>query len=264
MTAPALAPPSRRTAGSSVGLAVALVLTAAWSAPALPRPQSPARRLLTGIVTTQGGTVALPGAVVTVTAVPGGDVDSVTTDSAGRFTCSLAAGRYRLTAALTGFQTGQILVEVGATDRATASIDLELERVTAQVDVALGRQQVSLLSTLSPTDTLDARFVRESAFAGESLGALLNLLPGVVRTPAGLSIRGGRPTQATTLVDTLQADDPYTGAAPLILPADAIAMIEVAPSPYAVEFGGFSSGVTRVTTRQGSDSWQVGVSNLDP
>ena len=244
---------------------IASLLGASSAAPqdrALARPTS-----IAGIVTTQAGTITLAGASVTLTR---GEIDIVATTftgADGRFTLAFPVeGRYRLTVGLPGFQTAQRTIDVGGTAPADVSVDLEIERVNMQVDVAAhARQEMSLASSLAPQDTLDVQLLRRgSALAGDTVASAMSLMPGVIATPAGLSIRGGRPTQSNTLLDGSSVEDPFTGLAPLTLPVDAVASVAVLPNAYAVEFGGFSSGLSQIITRQGTNAWQLTLNNFDP
>src|SRR5215510_12452856 len=58
-----------------------------------------------GIVSTQSGTVKLPGVVVTIRSASGGDVAQEVSDNDGHFAAAdVPAGRYRVLASLDGFQ----------------------------------------------------------------------------------------------------------------------------------------------------------------
>ena len=58
--------------------------------------------------------------------------------------------------------------------------------------------------------------------------------------------------------------DPAAGISPVQLPGDAVNSIQVMANPYAVEFGGFSTGVIVVSTRSGGNKWSATVNDFFP
>lgn len=250
----------------SAGL-VALLLAAGSARPLAGQSTVSAadRASVSGLVTTQGGTVRLPGATVTA-GRPGGVPEvSVLTSSDGRFRLApLGPGTWVIEARLAGFEEARREVTLVAGGTADLALDLPLQGVTEQVVVAGRERTMDVASSLGPRESIKASFLQQSALSGDSLAGVLAAMPGVIATRGGLSIRGGRPVQSRTLLDSSVIEDPFTGVAPLKLPVDAISSIDVMPTPYAVEFGGFSSGVTQVTTRQGSGTWRLTANNLDP
>jgi outer membrane receptor protein involved in Fe transport len=55
------------------------------------------------------------------------------------------------------------------------------------------------------------------------------------------------------IVNSANASDPVTGESAINLPIEAVQSVEVLTNPYAAEYGEFTSGVTSVQTRSGSD-----------
>ena len=82
--------------------------------------------------------------------------------------------------------------------------------------------------------------------------------------PGGVSIKGGRPTQAGVQIGASTLTDPVLGLVHFTLPDDAIDSVAVMPNPYAVEYGRFSSGLVVIQTRRGGDAWHVRLNNLSP
>src|SRR5258705_335965 len=95
-------------------------------------------------------------------------------------------------------------------------------------------------------------------------GGALRLLASVIEVPGGVSIKGGRPTQAGVQIGASTLTDPVLGLVHFTLPDDAIDSVAVMPNPYAVEYGRFSSGLVVIQTRRGGDTWKTRLNNLDP
>jgi hypothetical protein len=92
----------------------------------------------------------------------------------------------------------------------------------------------------------------------------LRLLASVLEVPGGISIKGGRPNQASVQLGSTTLVDPATGFTRVSLPDDAIESVSVMPNPYAVEFGRFSSGLVVLQPRRAGDAWRTRVNSLDP
>jgi len=242
----------------SIGILVCLIGTTAFGQSLSP----PAT--IEGAVSTQQGTVRLPGALVVVVTDEGEEVGRQLADSQGSFRFEhLSAGTYHLIASLDGFQTMTTAVTVLSGGTTHAAIDLPIS-VSERVDV---RAQDSLRSDAAdPAGGTEAIGLHEADRYGGSSGLreALRLTASVVQVPNGLSIKGGRPEDAVVQLGAASMVDPSTGRVDLTLPADAVESVAVLPNPYAVEFGGFSAGVIVIDTRRAGKQWHVQVNDLDP
>src|SRR4029078_11850344 len=117
-------------------------------------------------------------------------------------------------------------------------------------------------ATLAPTDSIGSRDIEQ--YTGGGFQAALRLLAGIIEVPGGLSIMGGRPSQAGVQMGAITLVDPTTGLSTMSLPDDAIDSVAVLPNPYAVEYGRFSSGLVVIQTRRAGDKWKTRLNNLDP
>src|SRR5436190_761953 len=138
--------------------------------------------------------------------------------------------------------------------------------VTTQSTVNLPGAQspvVSSAGTLAPTETISGKEIDTFASSG-GLQATMRLLASVIEAPNGVSIRGGRPSQAGLQLGVTTMVDPSTGLSKVSLPDDAIESVSVLPNPYAVEFGRFSSGVVVIQTRRAGDAWKLRINDIDP
>ena len=227
-------------------------------------PQTPRTGVLQGSITTQG-TVRLPGAEVVVSDAADTKVATILSDENGHFSVvGLAPGRYKVTATLASFITTAVAAEVAAGRSSDVTIDLPIEGITQSVNVVAASPVVSNENTLAPTETLSGKEIDTFTSGGGGLQATMRLLASVIEAPNGVSIRGGRPSQAGMQLGVNTMVDPSTGLSKISLPDDAIESVSVLPNPYAVEFGRFSSGVVVIQTRRAGDVWRLRINDIDP
>jgi hypothetical protein len=257
---------ARRERSSIVAVVFALFFSLLYVAVRPLLAQSTPTRITTGtisgVVTTQNGTIPLGAVVVSLTS-DNGELSSSTSDGDGKFRFDhVLAGKYTLVAAVEGFtsQTQPVVVAAGATT--DAPLDLKLTAIAEHVDVVAPDTIVPSTGTLASSENLDSRELEESAPGG--LQSALRLLASVIQVPGGVSIKGGRPSQSTVQLGPGAFVDPATGLSQVSLPDDAIDSVTVMPNPYAVEFGRFSSGLVLIRTRRAADEWKTRVNSLEP
>src|SRR5262245_62453672 len=186
------------------------------------------------------------------------------TDGDGRYQFdNVRPGKYRVVATLSGFDTAWTNVEVVAAKPAAASIDLPIAGISQTVDVVGAPKTVVNEGTLAPSDSIGGKELDQYA-PGGGFQAALRLLASIIEVPGGLSIKGGRPSQASVQLGAGTLVDPSTGLTQVSLPDDAIDSVAVLPNPYAVEYGRFSSGLVVIQTRRAGDVWKTRLNNLDP
>jgi hypothetical protein len=226
--------------------------------------QPPRTGVLQGTVTTQA-TVRLPGAEIVVSDAADKKVAGILSDEDGHFSVvGLAPGRYKVSAALASFVTTTAIAEVTAGRSTDMTIDLPIEGISQNVDVVAASPVVSNENTLAPTETISGKEIDTFSGGGGGLQATMRLLASVIEAPNGVSIRGGRPSQAGVQLGVNTMVDPSTGLSKILLPDDAIESVSVLPNPYAVEFGRFSSGVVVIQTRRAGDAWRLRINDIDP
>jgi hypothetical protein len=108
--------------------------------------------------------------------------------------------------------------------------------------------------------------VLESApLEGDDYQSLLPLLPGVVRDADGrLRIKGGQPTQGALQISSASLIDPSSGDFDLDLPGRSVESVEVLANPFAAEYGRFTTSVTQIQTRRGTNEWDISPGSLMP
>jgi hypothetical protein len=242
----------------------AFSVIAALPSAAHAQARQPQSGSIEGIVAAQRGTIALGGAQVAVADATGKGVASLLSDADGRFRiANLAPGTYTITVTLPGFDIVRTEATVIAGRPSALTIDLPIATLTDTIDVVAPPTIVSSAETLGSVETIDSKEL-DQYVPGGGLQSALRLLAGVIDVPSGLSIKGGRPTQAGMQIGAITLADPALGLVQLQLPDDAIDSVSVLPNPYAVEYGRFSSGLVLIRTRRAGDSWRIRLNNLEP
>ena len=241
---------------------VAITLSATPAADAQTRPARAG--MIDGVVTTQSGTIRLGGAQVVVLDATNRQVATVLSEGDGHFrVVALPEGRYRIAASLAGFETATVPAEVVVGETTEVAVDLPIAAISQTVDVVGSAAIVSREGTLALSDSISSRELEQYA-PGGGFQAALRLLASIIEVPGGVSIKGGRPSQAGVQLGAATLVDPSTGLTQVSLPDDAIDSVAVLPNPYAVEYGRFSSGLVVIQTRRGGDNWKTRLNNLDP
>ncbi len=225
--------------------------------------QGPNTGDIQGFVTTQAGALRLAGAQVTVNDTSDRQVAQVVCGEDGHFSVpNLPPGKYRVSAVLAGFDTAKADADVTAGKTTELSLDLPIAAISQTVEVTAEPTGLNA-GTLAPSETISSQELDQFAPSG-GLQASLRLLASIIEVPGGVSIKGGRPSQAGVQLGPGTLVDPSTGLTQVSLPDDAIDSVAVLPNPYAVEYGRFSSGLVVIQTRRAGDEWKVRLNNIDP
>lgn len=224
----------------------------------------PKTGVIQGVVTTQAGTVRLPGAEVIVKDSADKQAAQLLSQEDGHFSVvGLPPGKYNVIAALPGFVTTTVNVDVAIGRSTDAALDLPIGGISQSVEVVAKNPVVSDEGTLAPTEAIKGKELEQFAPSG-GLQASLRLLASIIEVPGGVSIKGGRPSQAGVQLGPGTIVDPSTGLSKVSLPDDAVESVSVLANPYAVEFGRFSSGLVIIQTRRAGDRWKVRLNDIDP
>ena len=121
------------------------------------------------------------------------------------------------------------------------------------------------LQPVSASDMLSGSLLDVAPLEGDDFQSLLPLLPGVVRGADGrLRVKGGHPTQGALQISSASLIDPSSGDFDLDLPGPSVESVEVMANPFAAEYGRFSTSITQVRTRRGTNEWEIKPGNLMP
>jgi hypothetical protein len=235
-----------------------------FSAPATPaQDQVSTPGIIDGVVSTQAHTIPLGGVQIVVRNAINDQVASTVSEGDGHFRIvALPEGRYRVIATLAGFEPTEASVAVTANTTTDVKVDMPIATISQTVEVVGNASPMTSSPTLAPSDSIGGTDLDQ--FASGGFQAALRLLASIIEVPGGVSIKGGRPSQASVQIGASTLVDPTTGLTSVSLPDDAIDSVAVLPNPYAVEYGRFSSGLVVIQTRRAGDKWRMRLNNLDP
>src|SRR4029453_15591197 len=231
--------------------------------------QQPATGRVIATVSTLEGTVMMPGVQVELrTSSDATVLAKTTTDGAGQVTFpDIPPGRYLLQATRPGFVAkDSAAFEVRAGETARVLVDVQLVFVLPEVEVrAETPSPTDSVQPVSMSDMLAGSVFEAVPLEGDDSQSLLLLLPGVVRGPDGrLRVKGGQPSQGALQMSSASLNDPSTGDFDLEVPSQSVESVEVLANPFAAEYGRFSTSITQIRTRQGTNEWKIRPDNFLP
>lgn len=218
------------------------------------------------VSSTNGAGERLPGAGLKLTPASSGQPSwSAVTNEQGEYKFTdLAAGNYTLQTDLTGFKQQTKTVTLQTDTTAVENINLDLEGLTADVTVVADGDDLNTMPSGEPASFKQDK-LQTLPMVNEQFQDAIPLVPGVVRGPDGLlNLQGARSSQSGMIVNSTNVTDPVTGESAINLPLEAVQSVEVLTNPYAAEYGEFTSGVTSVQTRSGSDKFHANATSLFP
>ncbi len=208
-----------------------------------------------------GKPVYLPGALVSLSCRPGPPKsETAASDATGRFSFTgIAPGECTVAASMTGFKSAVKMVTVAANAQVEVDLELSLASVEQRVTVSgAAPAGVDVASTSAAAPAIVQKQLQLAPLVNEKFEDALPLIPGVVRGPDGLiDIKGARPSESATLLNSASAVDPVTGQAAISLPIEAVESVKVLPDPFTAQYGRFVGGVTQVETQSGTEQWKV-------
>jgi Carboxypeptidase regulatory-like domain/TonB dependent receptor-like, beta-barrel len=239
------------------------------TAPQAPATQPPASGSGRVSVTLALEGVRIPAVNVALRSVDGNIVVAQTTsDALGELTFpDVPVGRYVVRAFRDGFadsESAPFTVKAGETERVL--VEMRLTFVRESVDVVVpANSPTESMQPVAVSDVLTGAKMDIQPLAGDDFQSLLTVLPSIMRDPQGrLRIKGGAPTSGALQVSSASLNDPSTGDFDLELPSGAVESVEVLSNPFAAEYGRFSTSVTQVRTKRGTNDWVVKPDNLVP
>jgi Carboxypeptidase regulatory-like domain/TonB dependent receptor-like, beta-barrel len=195
-------------------------------------------------------------------------IGQTTSDAVGQVTFpDVPPGRYRVHAARDGFadtESAPFSVSPGEIEQVLVEMRLTFIRESVDV-VAPANSPTESLQPVAVSDVLNGAKMDIQPLAGDDFQSLLTVLPSIIRGPEGrLRIKGGSPTTGALQMSSASLNDPSTGDFDLELPSGAVESVEVLSNPFAAEYGRFSTSVTQVRTKRGTNEWVVKPDNLVP
>ena len=248
-------------------LVCALAASSAAFAQAAASPQvSPNGRV---VVTISLEDVRVPGVTVSLRDVDRNvQVAQTTSDVIGQVMFpDIPPSRYVVQAVREGFAdaaSAPFMVRDGTTEQVLVEMRLTFVRESVDVFVPANSPTESL-QPVAVSDVLSGAKMDIQPLTGDDFQSLMTMLPSIIRGPDGrLRIKGGAPTTAALQMSAASLNDPSTGDFDLELPSGAVESVEVLSNPFAAEYGRFSTSVTQVRTKRGTNDWVFKTDNLFP
>src|SRR5215471_10413698 len=215
-------------------------------------------------VSASGTNERLPGASVSLALATSGLTRSAVTNDQGEYKFTdLGAGTYTLQVTLSGFKdhTETVSLAAGTTNK---DVVLDIAGVAAVVTIAADSNSLNTSDT-APTVSFNQNKLETLPLVDERFQDAIPLVPGVVRGPDGmLNLKGARSSQSGMVVNSANVTDPVTGESAINLPIEAVESVEVLTNPYAAEYGEFTSGLTSVQTKSGTDKFHADATSFFP
>jgi hypothetical protein len=195
-------------------------------------------------------------------------IAQTTSDAVGqvRFP-DVPTGRYIVRTVREGFAdtaSAPFTVRADASEQVLVEMRLTFVRESVEVMVPANSPTESL-QPVAVSDLLTGNKMDIQPLAGDDFQSLLTVLPSIIRGPEGrLRVKGGSPTTGALQMSSASLNDPSTGDFDLELPSGAVDSVEVLSNPFAAEYGRFSTSVTQVRTKRGTNEWTVKPDNLVP
>ncbi len=195
-------------------------------------------------------------------------IAKTTSDQVGQVTFpDVSAGRYVVKAVRDGFadaESSPFTVSAGETEQVL--VEMRLTFVRESVDVVVpANSPTESLQPVAVSDVLTGAKMDIQPLTGDDFQSLLTVLPSIIRGPEGrLRVKGGAPTTGALQLSSASLNDPSTGDFDLELPSGAVESVEVLSNPFAAEYGRFSTSVTQVRTKRGTNEWVFKPDNLVP
>ena len=183
---------------------------------------------------------------------------TVTVDGSGNFRAtSLPIGTYSVTLMKGGAAIGTSQVDVLAgqgVEAAFATAGVQTVQVSGR------RTRIDVSSSVNGA-TFTARELDKLPI-GRNVDAIIQLAPNTTRGDptyaAGASFAGGAVTENAFFINGMTVTNPLTGMGSMELPFGAIAQASILTGGYGVEFGRSIGGVVNITTKSGTNTWEVG------
>lgn len=211
---------------------------------------------LKGKVTDKATREPLEGVTVIVKGTPKG----AATKANGEFIVTgIKPGTYSIEVSYIGYQS-QLLtgVKIVANDTVVRNIILSDQAKDLDVVEVIGDRPLVDIEKPSAFNTVGKDQIDEAPV--RQIQAIINTQPGVVSTPAGVFIRGGRTYETGFLIDGVSAKDPLAGTGfGIDIGSNSVSSIDVSTGGASADIGDATSGVVNAKTRTGGDSMEISV-----
>lgn len=181
------------------------------------------------------------------------------TDIDGKFIIkNVKPGEYSVEVSYVGYNKTLLTgIKVKAGETKDLQIQLIPTTVTTEDVVIIGKKPLIDIDKAQTVNSISQENIELAP--ARQLQSIINTQPGVIQSPAGVSIRGGRTYETGVYVDGVKVTDPLGGTGfGLDIGSNAISDIEVTTGGIGAEVGDATAGVVNTKTRSGGEKFEVG------
>ncbi|MFN4084214.1 MAG: TonB-dependent receptor [Bacteroidia bacterium] len=197
--------------------------------------------------------------LIGVTVLVKGTAFGTATDADGKFTIkNLRPGEYTIEISYIGYKK---VVQTGIKIKAGEIKDIgtiALEEASANIDevVVVGKRPLVEIDKGQSVNTIRQENIELAP--ARQLQKIINTQPGVIQSPAGVSIRGSRFYETGVYIDGVSVTDPMAGTGfGLDIGANAIGEIDITTGGIGAEIGDATAGVISTRTRTAGDRFEL-------
>ena len=197
--------------------------------------------------------------LIGVTVLIKGTSNGSTTDANGKFTLKgIKAGEYNIEISYIGYKK---IIQTGIKIKAGENKDLglfQMQEASANIDevVVLGKKPLVDIERGQSINTISQENIELAP--ARQLQAIINTQPGVIQSPAGVSIRGSRTYETGTYIDGVSVTDPMAGTGfGLDIGANAIGEIDITTGGIGAEIGDATAGVVSARTKTAGNKFEI-------
>jgi len=181
------------------------------------------------------------------------------TDLNGKFAIhNIKPGEYNIEVTYVGY-TKVLLTGIRVKAGETTSLEIEMQSTSYTIDqdiVIIGKRPLIDIDKAQSVNTISQDAIELAP--SRQLQQIVNTQPGVIQSPAGVSIRGSRTYETGVFIDGVRVTDPLAGTGfGLDIGSNAISDIEITTGGIGADVGDATSGVIRTKTRKGGDKLEV-------
>lgn len=184
------------------------------------------------------------------------------TDINGKFIIkNIRPGDYTLEISYIGYSKVVLTgIKLKAGETKELNIQLQVASVTGDEVIVIGKKPLIDVDKAQSVNTISQEAIELAP--ARQLQSIVNTQPGVVNSPAGVSIRGGRTYETGVYVDGVKVTDPLAGTGfGLDIGSNAIGDIEITTGGIGADVGDATAGVVNTKTRNGGDKIEFGINH---
>ncbi len=184
------------------------------------------------------------------------------TDVNGKFTIrNVKAGEYTVEVSYIGYSKVLLTgIKVSAGETKELKVDMQAASVSIDQDVVIvGKKPLIDIEKAASSSSISQENI--DLAPARQLQKIINTQPGIIQSPAGVSIRGGRTYETGVYIDGVKVTDPLSGTGfGLDIGSNAISDIEITTGGIGADIGDATAGVINTKTRSGGDKIEINAS----